>query len=36
MRCLVVTLSQYGLTALSPPSQTMRKVLDNHGVVSEW
>ena len=36
MRCLVVTLSQDGLTALSPPCQTMRKVLDNHGVVSEW
>ena len=35
MRCLVVTLSQEGLTALSAPRQTKRKVLDNHGVVSE-
>ena len=34
MRCLVVSLSQDGLTALSPPSQTMRKVLDNIGVVT--
>ena len=34
MRCLVVSLSQDGLTALSPPCQTMRKVLDNIGVVT--
>ena len=36
MRCLVVTLSQDGLTALSPPRQPMRKVLDNIGVITEW
>ena len=36
MRCLVVTLSQDGLTALSPPRQSMRKVLDNIGVITEW
>lgn len=34
MYCLTVSLSQDGLTALSPPCQTMRKVLDNHGVVT--
>ena len=34
MHCLVVTLSQEGLKALSPPCLTMRKVLDNHGVVT--
>ena len=34
MYCLTVTLSQDRLTALSPPCQTMRKVLDNHGVVT--
>ena len=34
MRCLVVTLSQDGLTALSPPCQPMRKLLDNIGVVT--
>ena len=33
MRCLVVTLSQEGLKALSAPRQTTRKVLDNIGVV---
>ncbi len=32
--CLTVSLSQDGLTALSPPCQTMRKVLDNHGVIT--
>ena len=36
MRCLVVSLSQEGLKALSAPRQTMRKVLDNIGVISEW
>ena len=36
MRCLVVTLSQDGLTALYAPRQTMRKVLDNHEVITEW
>ena len=36
MRCLVVTLSQDGLTALSPPCQTTGKVLDNIGVITEW
>ena len=34
MRCLVVTLSQDGLTALSSPCQTTGKVLDNIGVVT--
>ena len=34
MYCLTVSLSQDGLTALSPPCQTMRKVLDNIGVVT--
>ena len=34
MYCLTVSLSQDGLTALSPPCQTMRKVLDNHGVIT--
>ena len=36
MRCLVVSLSQDGLKALSAPRQTMRKVLDNIGVITEW
>ena len=36
MYCLTVSLSQEGLKALSAPRQTMRKVLDNHGVITEW
>ncbi len=34
MYCLTVSLSQDGLTALSPPCQPMRKVLDSIGVVT--
>ena len=34
MYCLTVSLSQEGLKALSAPRQTMRKVLDNIGVVT--
>ena len=36
MCCLTVSLSQERLKALSAPRQTMRKVLDNIGVVTEW
>ena len=34
MYCHTVSLSQEGLKALSAPRQTMRKVLDNIGVVT--
>ena len=34
MYCLTVSLSQEGLKALSAPRQTMRKVLDNIGVIT--
>ena len=36
MYCLTVSLSQEGLKALSAPRQTMRKVLDNIGVITDW
>ena len=36
MYCLTVSLSQEGLKALSAPRQTMRKVLDNIGAITEW
>ena len=36
MCCHTVSLSQERLKALSAPRQTMRKVLDNIGVITEW